>query len=94
MCGGLGFDSRQEQRFFTLPPNPDESHAVFLTISTDVFYSGVKRPGCEANHSPPYRAEVNPLKAETHLDNTYKFSPYRKENTTLHHFKDQLVDAD
>jgi hypothetical protein len=22
-----------------------------------------------------------------------EFSPYRKENTTLHHYKDQLVDA-
>jgi len=30
------------------------------------------------------------LKAEAHL-NIYEFSPYLKENTILHHYKDQLV---
>jgi hypothetical protein len=27
------------------------------------------------------------------LNNTYEFSPYLKENTTLRHYKDQLVNA-
>jgi hypothetical protein len=27
------------------------------------------------------------------LNNILEFSPYRKENTTLHHYKDQLVNA-
>jgi hypothetical protein len=30
---------------------------------------------------------------EARLNNIYDFSPYRKENTTLHHYKDQLVNA-
>jgi hypothetical protein len=25
--------------------------------------------------------------------NIYKFSPYRKENTTFHHYKDQLINV-
>jgi hypothetical protein len=33
------------------------------------------------------------FEAEARLNNTYEFSPYRKENTTLHHYKDQLVNA-
>jgi hypothetical protein len=27
------------------------------------------------------------------LNNIYEFSPYLKENTTLHHYKNQLVNA-
>jgi hypothetical protein len=34
-----------------------------------------------------------PFEAEARLNNIYEFSPYRKENTTLHHYKDQLVNA-
>jgi hypothetical protein len=30
---------------------------------------------------------------ETPGHNIYEFSPYLKENTTLHHYKDQLVNA-
>jgi hypothetical protein len=33
------------------------------------------------------------FEAEVHLNNTKQFSPYRKKNTTLHHYKDQLVNA-
>jgi hypothetical protein len=33
------------------------------------------------------------FKAEARLNNIYEFSPYLKENTTLHHYKDQLVNA-
>jgi hypothetical protein len=29
----------------------------------------------------------------TRLCNIYEFCPYLKENTTLHHYKDQLVNA-
>jgi hypothetical protein len=31
--------------------------------------------------------------AEHRLYNIYMFSPYLKENTTLHHYKDQLVNV-
>jgi hypothetical protein len=34
-----------------------------------------------------------PFEAEARLNNICKFSPNRKENTTLHHYKDQLVNA-
>jgi hypothetical protein len=30
------------------------------------------------------------FKAEARLNNTEEFSPYVKENTILHHYKDQL----
>jgi hypothetical protein len=33
------------------------------------------------------------FEAEADLNNIQKLSPYRKENTTLHHYKDQLVNA-
>jgi hypothetical protein len=33
------------------------------------------------------------FKAEARLNNIYEFRPYLKENTTLHHYKDQLVNA-
>jgi hypothetical protein len=32
-------------------------------------------------------------KAESRLNNIEVFSPYREENTTPHHYKDQLVNA-
>jgi hypothetical protein len=31
--------------------------------------------------------------AETRLNNIQEFSPYRKENTTLHRYRDQPVNA-
>jgi hypothetical protein len=34
-----------------------------------------------------------PFKAEARLNIIEEFSPYLKENTTLHHYKDQLVNA-
>jgi hypothetical protein len=37
--------------------------------------------------------QFNPLKPEAHPNNIWEFSPYRKENTTLHHYKDQLINA-
>jgi hypothetical protein len=33
------------------------------------------------------------FEAETHANNVEEFSPYRKENTTLHHYKDRFVNA-
>jgi hypothetical protein len=36
---------------------------------------------------------VNPLKHAVHISNICMFSPYLKENTTLHHYKDQLVNV-
>jgi hypothetical protein len=32
-----------------------------------------------------------PFETEALLNNIYEFSPYLKENTTLHHYNDQLV---
>jgi hypothetical protein len=34
-----------------------------------------------------------PFEAEARLNNIEEFSPYCKENTTLHHFKDQLINV-
>jgi hypothetical protein len=34
-----------------------------------------------------------PFKVETRLNSIQEFSPYLKENTTFHHYKDQLVNA-
>jgi hypothetical protein len=34
-----------------------------------------------------------PLEAVAHLNNIYKFSVYRKENTTVLHDNDQLINA-
>jgi hypothetical protein len=34
-----------------------------------------------------------PFESEARLNNIYEFSLYLKENTTLHHYKDQLVNA-
>jgi hypothetical protein len=39
------------------------------------------------------RLHISRKKSEAHLNNISEFSPYRKENTTLHHYKDQLVNA-
>jgi hypothetical protein len=33
------------------------------------------------------------LRAETHLNNIQEFTMYLKENTTLHHYKDQMVNT-
>lgn len=33
------------------------------------------------------------FKTDIRLNNTYKFSPYRKENTRLHHYKDYVVNV-
>jgi hypothetical protein len=39
------------------------------------------------------RFAVSTFEAEAYVNVVQKFSPYRKENTTLHHYKDQLVNA-
>jgi hypothetical protein len=39
------------------------------------------------SHSKPH------FKAEARLNNIQEFSPYLKENTTLHHYKDRLVNG-
>jgi hypothetical protein len=38
-------------------------------------------------------AHCDPLTQEARLNNICEFSPYLKENATLHHYKDQLVNA-
>jgi hypothetical protein len=39
------------------------------------------------------QAPVQRFEAEAHVNNILEFSRYRKENATLHHYKDQLVNA-
>jgi hypothetical protein len=36
---------------------------------------------------------TNAFDAEARLNNIWEFSSYRKENTTLHRYKDQLLNA-
>jgi hypothetical protein len=36
---------------------------------------------------------TKPFEAEARPNNIQESSPYLKENTTLHHYKDQLVNA-
>jgi hypothetical protein len=38
-------------------------------------------------------AVPQPSEAEAQVNSTKEFSPYREENTTLHRYKDQLVNA-
>jgi hypothetical protein len=35
----------------------------------------------------------NPVKTKAHVNNNWKFSPFLTENTTLHHYKAQMVNA-
>jgi hypothetical protein len=35
----------------------------------------------------------NPFEPEARVNSIHELSPYLKENTTLHHYKDQLVKA-
>jgi hypothetical protein len=37
--------------------------------------------------------QFKPFEAEARLNNIYEFRPYRKENTALHRYTDQLVNA-
>jgi hypothetical protein len=39
------------------------------------------------------RAAYYAFETEARQNITHKFSPYLKESTTLHHYKDQLVNA-
>jgi hypothetical protein len=41
----------------------------------------------------PCEASVIPSKHWARVGNIWKFSPYLKENTTLHHYKDDLINA-
>jgi hypothetical protein len=40
-----------------------------------------------------YREVTLPLQVAVETFDAEEFSPYLKENTTLHHYKDQLVNA-
>jgi hypothetical protein len=48
---------------------------------------------CTNQHSVTRAILINPFEAEARLNNIWELSPYLKENTTLHHYKDQLVNA-
>jgi len=54
------FDFRQELGIFSSPPRPDRlcgTHSLH-PVGTRGFFLGLKRSGCEADHSPPSSAEV------------------------------------
>jgi hypothetical protein len=42
---------------------------------------------------PSYTRLYQPFAAEDRLKNIQEFSPYRKENTAFHRYKDQPVNA-
>jgi hypothetical protein len=61
MIGVLGFDSRPELGIFLFTTPPECLWVPPSLLSSGypgLFPLGVKRPGCEANHSPPSSAEV------------------------------------
>jgi hypothetical protein len=61
-----------------------------------IFLSGTaSRPARAASYvtDTVVLSSVKSFEAEARLNNIYEFSPYLKENTTLHHYKDQLVNA-
>jgi hypothetical protein len=54
---GPGIESRRGARIFAHIQNGPEAHPAFCTMRTGSF-PGVKRPGRDADHPPPSRAEV------------------------------------
>jgi hypothetical protein len=61
MIGILGFDSRRGWEFFSSPPRPKRLCVPSSLLSNWVpgaLSLGLKRPGREADHSPPTSAEV------------------------------------
>jgi hypothetical protein len=66
-CGlddrGSEFESRQDQEFSFLHVVQTGSgvHPTFYPIGTGGSYPDLKRPGCEADHSPPTSAEVKKM---------------------------------
>jgi hypothetical protein len=68
-------------------------HPDWINIAT-----GTRRPrrrSAEESDLLPqkYTQVLQPFEAEACLNVIQEFSPYLKENTTLHHYKDQLVNA-
>jgi hypothetical protein len=64
--------------------------AVFC-ISSTLSVSGATSYGTLRMTMKTYFCQL--FEAEAHVNNICEFSPYRKENTTLHHYKDQLINA-
>jgi hypothetical protein len=62
---GVGFRVPVGSRIFTSPRRPDRLLGPPNLLSNGyrgrAFYPGVKRPGCEADHSPPTSAEVKKM---------------------------------
>jgi hypothetical protein len=69
-----------------------QSESIRLRFQTNPYGMGVAAWSTHRIAGPSPIA-INHLKPEACLNNILEFSPYRKENTTLHHYKDQLVDA-
>jgi hypothetical protein len=64
-----------------------EGPPFLLALSTG------KRDGSKRKEKTDWSPVSKPFEAEACLNVIYEFSPYLKENTTLHHYKDQLVNA-
>jgi hypothetical protein len=59
---GVGVRDSVVSRIFSSPPGPDRlgsgDHPASYLTGTGAIYPGVKRPGRDADHSPPTNAEV------------------------------------
>jgi hypothetical protein len=61
---GVGFRVPEESRIFSSPRHPDRLWVPLSLISNGYrrpFLPGVKRQGCEADHSPPTSVEVKKM---------------------------------
>jgi hypothetical protein len=59
-AGRPGFYSWQNKYFYSSPPHPDRlwGSPSLLSIEYQGLFPGLKRPGREADHSPPSSAEI------------------------------------
>jgi hypothetical protein len=61
--GGVGFRGPVGSRIFSSPRHPDWFWGPSSLLSNGYrgYFSGVKLPGCEADHSPRTSVEVNKM---------------------------------
>jgi hypothetical protein len=74
-------------------PGRDADHSLYLVPMTWMSRSYTSSPPCVSIGELWDCCTYYTFEAEARLKNTLEFSPYLKENTTLHHCKDQLVNA-
>jgi hypothetical protein len=70
-AGRPGFDSREGIiDFFDSVQTDSRAHPASYSMGTEEYFTGVKWPGLEADHSPSSRAEVKNGGAVSPLKNT------------------------